>query len=233
MKTFKSIILFVFALSHSPAISQTAGLEFNFGIGAYSMTDMHDLYDYYVAESGKNYKTVTDFPSEFYYGITFVVGIGKFETGIDYDRYETTGLLQGTYNGLPASFSDELTGFAVGLFGKYPLYYSPKLQVKAGIVAAYNGTRDKTITTESGVTTTVYQFRSESFLLTPFAETSYSITKWLYIGARANFGYDLGAKLHDKEERDIILPDQNGDPVKTNWTGMRADVFLGFRMNNE
>jgi hypothetical protein len=233
MKTLKSILLFVFALSTIPGISQTAGLEFNFGIGTYSMTEMHDLYNYYVAESGNNYKIETDFPSEFYYGITFVVGIGKFETGIDYDRFETTGLLQGTNNGLPASFSDELTGFSLGLFGKYPFYYSPKLQVKAGIVASINGTRDRAIITESGVSTTAYEFRSESFLVTPFVETSYSITKWFYIGARGNFGYDFGGKLHDKKDRDIILSDQNGEAVKTNWTGVRADLFIGFKMNNE
>jgi hypothetical protein len=233
MKTFKSILFFVFALSNIPAISQTAGLEFNFGIGSYSMTEMHDLYDYYVAESGNSYKIETDFPSESYYGMTFIVGIGKFEMGIDYDRYETTGLLLGTKNGLPASFSDELTGFALGIFGKYPLYYSPNLQVKAGAVAAINGTRDRGIAMESGVRTTEYEFRSESFLVTPFVETAYYVTKWFYVGARGNFGYDLGGKLHDKKDRDITLSDQNGDAVKTNWTGIRGDVFVGFRMNNE
>lgn len=233
MKTFKGIILIVITLSNIPAISQTAGLEFNYGIGMYSMTEMHDLYDYYVAESGNTLRSEVDFSSESYYGANFVVGIGKFETGADYDRYETSGLLQGTDNGLPVTFSDELTGFSLGLFGKYPLYYSPKLQFKAGMLASVYLTRDRTIITEAGVSTTAYEFRSESFVLTPFIETAYYFTKWFYIGARGNYAYDFGGELHDKKDRDIVLQDQNGEAVKTDWTGFRTDLFIGFRMNNE
>lgn len=233
MKIFKVITVIVLALYAVPAISQTAGLEFNFGIGTYSMSEMHDLYDYYITESGNTLKYETEFPSDYYYGANFVVGIGKFETGVDYDHYETTGLLAGNDNGVPVSFSDQLTGFSFGLFGKYPLYYSPNLQFKAGMVASIYGTRDKGISTEAGVSRIAYEFRSTSLALTPFVETAYYFTKWFYLGARANYAYDFGAKLHDKEDLDIILPNQNGEAVKTNWTGVRAELFIGLRMNNE
>lgn len=212
--------------------AQSAGLEFGYGTATYEMTDLHDFTDTFI-RSNPSYKLTTDLPSGNYFRAAFVVGIGKFEGGVDFGQYQTESRMDGIENGAPVYYSHELDGYAFGLFAKYPLYYSKYFQAKVGVSASVFATIANIKNTASTGSDVSNEYQAASPGVAPFVEPVFYVRKWVYIGVRASYAYDFNAALYTRDINDIMYADGNGDAIRMNWSGFRADAFIGFRMNSD
>jgi hypothetical protein len=233
MKLLLSLVAIAGIMFPATTISaQSAGLEFAYGTATYEMSELHDFTDAYI-RSNPSYKLTKDLPSGNYFRAAFVVGIGKVEAGVEFQQHQTESRMDGEENGIPVYYSHKLDGFAFGLFAKYPFYYSKRFQAKAGLTATLFATVaniTNTATTGSDVTN---EYQAASPGVIPFVEPVFYIRKWVYIGVRASYAYDFDAALYTRDTNDIKYVDDNGDVIKMNWSGFRADAFIGFRMNSD
>src|SRR5215203_3544297 len=118
MKLACTVLGIAFSFICTITVAQTAGIEFHYGTGTYSMNNLKDVNSRFLQQSTFNFKQTSSFESRNSYGGTFVVGIGKFETGIDYRHYLTeTEMIDGTEQ---ITFTEHLAGKSYGLLGKYP-----------------------------------------------------------------------------------------------------------------
>jgi hypothetical protein len=214
--------------------TQTAGVELNAGYGYYQMSNLKTLMENYIHESGVDYEVTENFPRELNYGGTFVVGVGKFETGVDYRYYTSDGKLVNEDNAVESGLKIGLAAHSIGLFGKYPVIHTKLFQFKAGLLVSVYGS--KASYTEYYSSASVYneqtlQFRSKSIALTPFAEPVIYFTGGVYAGVRIAYAYDTKGALHEKKNNDSQLVTSSGEVIKTDWSGLRGDVFLGLRLN--
>ena len=133
MKCIPAFVAVVMLMLPAHLRAQTAGLEFSWGMGTYQLNNLRNYTESYATNSVAQFRRITDFPSGNYFGAAFVVGIGKFETGIDFHQYKTESKMEGSENGSPVYYKHSLDGYSFGLFGKHPVFYSPKFQFKAGL----------------------------------------------------------------------------------------------------
>lgn len=214
--------------------AQSAGIELNLGYGFYEMDSFKKLLDYYKSESGLTYKQLSNYEPDINLGGTFVVGVGKFETGLDYRYFKTEGELQSDDNGRISGVKFDAVSHALGLFGRHPVIYSEKFQLKLGALASVYSS--KAGLTEYSVAANVRQENmreiiSKSIVVTGTLEPVYYITGGVYFGLRAGYAYDFTGALHEKKDVDKKLVLDPGDEVRTNWTGIRTDFFIGLRLN--
>lgn len=233
MKTFPFYFVFacaMFILTQMRA--QTAGLELSYGSAAYDMGELKDFTETFVSDN-PSFSITENLPSGNYFGASFVVGIDKLECGVDFRMYETESRMEATENSNPVHYTHELNGYAFGLFAKYPLYYSPRFQLKAGLTATVFATIANIESTSSTTSILNEEYHGVGLGATPFIEPVYYITKWAYVGVRGSYAHDFGCSLYVRDNNDIRYEDANGDPIRINWSGLRGAVFIGFRINNE
>lgn len=214
---------------------QTAGIELNVGRGSYEMNGLNNLMKLYRQESGIPYMEVDGFPDELNFGAAFVVGVGKFETGVDYRYYSTTqGKLQHIDNTTESGLLLGANAQSIGLFGKYPVFHSRFFQFKTGLLVSLYAS--KTSHTEYYSTPSVYnettlELRSKSVGFGPFVEPVFYFTGGLYAGIRLSYIHDTEGSLEFRDEIGRKFVTSSGESVRTDWTGLRGEVFLGLRFN--
>lgn len=72
--------------------------------------------------------------------------------------------------------------------------------------------------------------RSKSIAISPGFRFRKAIFKGFYIGAGIGALIDIGATAHLKGNTDALLLDGQGKELKANWSGLRLNLTLGFKL---
>jgi hypothetical protein len=237
MKTgwkFPALVMMVFITHHAAVFSQSAGIELNIGRGAYEMGDLKNLMQAYVQDSGVPYKETERFPDAVNLGGAFVVGIGKLETGIEYRYYTAKGSLMHSENNEESGLNLGASSHALGLFLKYPIVHSKFFQLKGGLSGSLYSSKlhhKEYYATPNFYNSLKMDFRSKSIVVGPFIEPVIYFTGGLYAGIRFGYAYDFQGALHIREDNKGKFVTASGEAIRTNWTGLRSDIFIGLRIN--
>ena len=202
-------------------------IEANYGYGLYSLKDLKDMNSEVLKNLPVEGKITDDFPDQPYYGI-----------GIYYQTSELIALgITGFYNttGSRISYKDFsgelkidniLTSYSPGISIRFKLL-DKRLKLFEENRISYSFSKLK-MQEEVLNSTEEMTFKSSGLQFEPRFRLSYNISE-LELGLNAGYLIDFPGKNRLVGDKDAILQYTNsGDEIKTNWSGLRFAMSLGY-----
>lgn len=219
-------------LLHS-AYGQQPGIELKLGYSAYAMEDLSKLLTYQNSQSNIPLKTTADFPPFATFGTRIFGKFRQLDTGIDYTYLSTGGRVHyRDYSG-QIGFDQMAVAHAVGVFvgGSFVKHYHFTLR-GSFLLSLYSSTVNFTQYVSVGDYSEAKKLStiSRSVVVVPSIEPVFTLTPWLYTGVRIGIGLDTQGSLRLKENHEAKLIDDQKEPITTNWSGFRSEVFLGIHL---
>lgn len=232
MKPF--YILLIAILSHLCATAQSSlKLELKSGYAASHMKDLKALLVNYERQSDFPLKTTNNFEPFFSFGGTATIAFRKWEMGADLTLLSTGGRVHyKDYSG-EVGFDILCKSVSFGMIARYTVLEHNKVTGFLSMMLHANSSNVKFnefFKLGDDNESNTFQAQSVGILATPMLGANYAVTKSFYAGMRLGFSVDTGGGLHAKGNRDAILVNDNGDQLLTNWSGLKAEVAVGFKL---
>ncbi len=223
------------AFVFTKAKGQSGGIETFVGYGSYDMTDLKVNLKTQLDASGVIPLRITErFPNQLYVGALHHLTFEEFETGIRYSYHSTGGRAHyKDYSG-EAGFDITMSAHNLGTFARTDFVNKQKFILK-GILAGslcftYGNIKNYIIVGKESdlLSVDLYSF---SFLLEPFIETKFKILPFLHVGTRLGAALNFGGGLRLAENTKAKLVDNNGKPIRANWSGFRNEITVALLFN--
>lgn len=230
--TIRAILFTVIILSGINFIrSQELVLEYEQGLGSYTMADLKDLNDVVKEGIPLNIKLVNDFPMYWYFRPKAGIKISRFETGIVYS-FQSTGsrISAKDYSG-EYHFDTRVRSHTPGMYvGYHPATIGRigfKTQVTGGIILSklemneFLEVYPETLIDES------QKYDGQNYYVEPGLSIVYPLPKiQLALNLGYNFQFGDQAFYADKT-KDYVLQNMNtGDTYKPDWSGIRIGISI-------
>jgi hypothetical protein len=237
----RSLILFIIMVSQVNRINaqttvlndHTTQFEIKSGYSVYNMQQLSKTIHDYQDVIGLPTKIVADYPGFLTFGLRGSHTLHNLEIGIDYTYYSTGARSQyRDYSG-EVGLDETARTHSIGVFGKVIVYDDARLSFStSALFSLYNSRVDfrEYMTLPGSQSGNRLEVVSRSLCVTPFLESAYQFYKNFYVGARIGYAFDLKGELHDPDNKKLKLIDNKGNVVHTDWTGLRAEAFVGIRM---
>lgn len=237
MKTTQSIakwllLIITITVTNHRLHAQNLIFSFRSGIGSYAMTDLKANQDNLIDQLPVMASKTDEFPSYFVFGLDGLYSLtNTLFVGVSFD-YQSTGgrIAYSDFSGdikidhkinapmIAATLQKRLVGNeSFSLLG----------ELKAGLLFT-----DFSISSRTLIGTSVTKEIIEFTGLSPTAGMKMVLRKGIgpfFLQAGVGFMLDFGSEIKLKDE-DAILINNNGDPAKTGWGGLRADFGIGIRI---
>jgi hypothetical protein len=232
MKNILKISLILILAQTAEAQSFKLGL--NTGFGTYQMTDLKefqsDAADYY---SGFNVKEVQQFPGYFNYTASAELSLGRINLiGINAGYYTTGGRNHvADYSGEYA-LNMPVNAYSLGLqyrnifntVNKFSFY----AQFKGGISFSSLSIDESFTIHQVDSTSSSYSFVNHSFYIEPSLGSFYDLGNNFSVNFSIGYQVDIESKLHYKDNKEQEAVNFHGEPMHTNWTGLRIALGLTY-----
>jgi hypothetical protein len=224
------LILLIFGSFTTAALGQNISVEGFAGYGTYQMRDLKNLLQVELEEVEIPVRITENFPP--YVNGGFQVGVHHdfFETGFRYGHYSTGGRVHyKDYSG-EYGFDVTMNAHTIGAFTRMVLFEKQKFQLKgavAGLACFSYGKIEEYLIVNGEKDNLLLEVASTSFVLEPSLVPTLQVADVLYVGLSLGCALDLGGGLHLAEDREAKLVDNKGEPITTNWYGIRTGILLG------
>lgn len=227
------LILLIFFVTQT-AVCQSVKLGLNTGYGTYQMKDLKEFQSD-VAEYYKefNVEEVQQFPGYINYSASIEYSFGtKNLIGLN-AAYVTTGGRNhvADYTG-EYYLNMAVYAYNMGLqyrrvvttINKFDLY----AQLRGGISFSTLEINESFTIYQVDSTSSSFTFVNHSFFFEPSVGTFYALGKDFSINFSLGYQIDTKSKLYSKDNKEETFPGFDGQPIYTNWSGLRIELGLSY-----
>ena len=215
------------------ARSQKLLLDFESGIGSYSMSGLKKLNTKVAAAMPFNSKLVSNFPLNWYLRQSVLLKYEFANIGLNYVYQSTASEISGKDNSGEFNSKLEVNSHCPGIFSNAYIYllgnFMFSVDVSAGVIFSnlkktdYERLNDSIITNENLI------YKAFSYYFEPGLNLKYKY-KLLYFGLNAGYFVTIGKAAfyrdHDKQKK--LYDTFNGSSIHPNWNGFRFGLSVAY-----
>lgn len=208
-------------------------VELKTGYGTYAMGALRPITIEYKNNVDYGVKITDNFPGFMNFGAAVSMALHAWEFGVDY-TYLSTGARAHykDYSG-ELGFDQIAKAHAISSVARYAFVSKPKFELKASLgLSYYISQLDMNQYFRIGEDKEAERFEvvSGSVAITPTAGPVFKLNKFIYTGLRIGYCVDLKGGLHVRKDKELKLLDDADEQIKTDWSGLRSEVFLGIKL---
>jgi hypothetical protein len=222
---------------YKPFEVESYGFEVRVGYGSCAMNSLKKDLHYYQKQLQDSIpvKVVNDYPPYYNFGVSGFVDFEDWDFGASFTFYSTGGRIHyADYSG-ELGFEHLLKGYNFGPFARYKFLRSDKFNADLTVQMSYQHTNLLSSAWHrigADEERESAEFYSDSFAFTVLLGGKYYITPWLYMGGRFGYFFDSKGLFRLLENKEIRLVDHEGVDMTSDWTGWRAEIFIGTRIKS-
>lgn len=213
--------------------SQSFKIEYEQGIGYYSMNDLKELNESIAKGLPFETKLVSDFPNYWFYRPGIGLKFNNLELTMVLSYFSTGSRIAAKDYSANYKFDTKVRSFSPGIKIKYHFKQQNKLFFSTYGILGMDFTslelKDLLEITESTMVNSNMKFNTNCFSIEPGVNVNYSIK---FISVSLNFGYSLHLKknaFHLKDEKERILQNPtSSNKIYPEWQGLRIGISLNF-----
>jgi hypothetical protein len=226
------IIGCVLCFLSATAKGQSDALLVKIGYGWYDMTDMKRMQQSFIEQSSNIPLEVTDeFPPYFIAELQYLHEFEKVSIGGLLQTRSTGGRIHyGDYSG-EALLNQELQAYSIGAILQINLVKKDHFRMPLYLKASYDMTTldiHQELTVTGQTESESYKFKSSGFSLEPGLNFTQSLSRWL-ISLDVGYQFNFNGKLYLNDSDEDYLVDNNDEPLKAQWQGLRLALGVGFK----
>lgn len=227
MKYLLSIV-FAFLVSFHVTAQDRFKVTIGSGIGSYRMDDLKRLQENFRGNVGL-LETVDNFPMYFFYSGELSYNVGdNVGLGLIY-RLQSTGASNAysDYSGI-YTLEQRLIANCAGVLFDFNLWKKNKLKLSSQIRTYYGWTNLelseylRIYSIDSDLVDFKADFKSKSVMANPDVTVGYKILDQVFLNFSVGYCIDFEGDLKDHSGN--YIPDAYGNPVQSNWSGIRLGL---------